>query len=204
MVFCSVCGSNHKAMRYKDKGIYCNKHRIQLIRFGKIFDRTVRDRNEIFYRDGYAEIAIYDKNSNIIAFSKISMETVDLVKNFKWRFGTKNYIISQSPKICLHRLIFKLIGIEVPKGHVIDHINRDKLDNRLENLRVVTFSENSHNSKMFSNNTTGYKGIYYNKLKNTYEACIGFRNKRYRKSGFKNILDAVNYRKSLEEQFILD
>ena len=45
-----------------------------------------------------------------------------------------------------HRLIWECFHGVIPTGFVIDHINRDKLDNRLENLRVVTQRENSLNS----------------------------------------------------------
>lgn len=45
-------------------------------------------------------------------------------------------------------------------GEMIDHINRVKLDNRRENLRLADKSLNSINRDLQSNNTTGYKGVY--------------------------------------------
>jgi len=42
----------------------------------------------------------------------------------------------------------------------IDHINRDRRDNRFVNLRDASRSQNAWNSKLFKNNTSGYKGIY--------------------------------------------
>lgn len=57
--------------------------------------------------------------------------------------------------ISMHRLI-----MNTPDGMDTDHINRDKLDNRRENLRVCTTSQNTANSKKQSVNTSGFKGVF--------------------------------------------
>ena len=44
----------------------------------------------------------------------------------------------------------------------IDHINRDKLDNRLHNLRVCTDSTNAMNQKIRADNNSGHKGVHFN------------------------------------------
>lgn len=57
-------------------------------------------------------------------------------------------------------------------GRVIDHINRNKLDNRKENLRYATRAENAINSKK-SNSATGVRGVYVdNRKKKKYLARI--------------------------------
>lgn len=43
------------------------------------------------------------------------------------------------------RIICALMGVSIPKGHLVDHINHDIWDNRWCNLRVVTASQNQHN-----------------------------------------------------------
>jgi hypothetical protein len=60
----------------------------------------------------------------------------------------------------LHRFIMNL---ENGNGLVVDHINGDRLDNRKSNLRVCTGAENTMNRKLPTNNTSGYKGVYYRK-----------------------------------------
>lgn len=61
-----------------------------------------------------------------------------------------------------------------PEGYQVDHINRDKLDNRKNNLRIVTVAQNGANKDLMSNNTSGYKGVYWNKANNKWHARIKF------------------------------
>jgi len=60
-----------------------------------------------------------------------------------------------------HRIAFLISNKYMPK--YIDHINSIKTDNRLSNLRECTFSENSCNKGRQKRNTSGYKGVYWNK-----------------------------------------
>ena len=57
-----------------------------------------------------------------------------------------------------HRLAWYLHYGEWPSA-MIDHINGDRKDNRIANLRLANQSQNSANAKRYSNNSTGYKGV---------------------------------------------
>lgn len=61
-----------------------------------------------------------------------------------------------------HRLAWLHEHGEFPDGF-IDHINRDKLDNRISNLRVVTSKQNNENSLARRTNKSGYRGVSYTK-----------------------------------------
>lgn len=52
-----------------------------------------------------------------------------------------------------HRLVYQMFVGEIPNGYVIDHINGNRSDNRLENLRCITQSENMYNAQK-----NGHKG----------------------------------------------
>lgn len=60
----------------------------------------------------------------------------------------------------------------------IDHVNGDRLDNRIENLRLATKSQNAANSKRQSNNTSGIKGVSYNAERSCWQAGICLNKKR--------------------------
>jgi len=72
----------------------------------------------------------------------------------------------------LHRTIMK-----APHGLHVDHINGNKRDNRRENLRLYTPTQNQWNNGRRSHNTSGYKGVYFCKFTNRWRAEIRFHNK---------------------------
>ena len=79
--------------------------------------------------------------------------------------------VSISNKIYLeHRIIWIYFNGLIPKGMFIDHINQNKKDNSIENLRLCTQSENQYNRGAYKNNTSGFKGVSFNKALNKYSA----------------------------------
>ena len=70
-----------------------------------------------------------------------------------------------------HRLIWMYVYGEMPNG-MLDHINRIKSDNRIENLRIVSFSENRQNIGKLSNNKSGFKGVWFHKVNKNWCASI--------------------------------
>lgn len=70
-----------------------------------------------------------------------------------------------------HRVIWALHYGEWPAGE-IDHINRDRADNRIANLRITTRSENVCNTGLRSTNTSGYPGVSWHRGKGRWRAAI--------------------------------
>ena len=67
-----------------------------------------------------------------------------------------------------HRLIWVYFNGEIPDGMIIDHIDMDKTNNKIENLRLVTYSQNAR--RMRTKKTV--RGVYYNKALNLWCARI--------------------------------
>ena len=89
-----------------------------------------------------------------------------------------------------HRLAWLYTYGEWPKGH-IDHINRVPSDNRLVNLRLANHSVNAINTGLRTTNTSGHKGITWNKKANKWLAQIVV-NYKYKYLGiYSNLDDAV-------------
>ena len=89
--------------------------------------------------------------------------------------------------ILMHRLI-----MGEPKGMMIDHINGDKLDNRKENLRICTNSENMMNQKTYRRNVTSkYKGVHWCKKDKKWKAQIEKNGKGLYLGSFENEINAA-------------
>ena len=66
---------------------------------------------------------------------------------------------------------------DIPKGMCVDHINRNTLDNSIKNLRLATLGQNSRNTTIQSNNSSGTKGIYWKKANNKWYARLALNGK---------------------------
>jgi hypothetical protein len=77
----------------------------------------------------------------------------------------------------VHRLVWTYHGND--PVDFIDHINGDVLDNRIENLRAATHSQNCMNTRLRSDNTSGIKGVRWSKLKQKWIGTVGINYKNY-------------------------
>jgi hypothetical protein len=79
----------------------------------------------------------------------------------------------------MHReILSRKVGLKLFSSQFCDHVNSNGLDNRRCNLRVATKMQNNQNMRKSSHNTSGYKGVSYNKERNCWEAYIHMNNKK--------------------------
>jgi len=95
----------------------------------------------------------------------IDEEFLPLMLNKKWYVMPTLYVKSMERRedgkmenCLLHRAI-----LGAKSGEIVDHINGNKLDNRIQNLRICTTLENIRNSKKPSNTKSQHKGVYLRK-----------------------------------------
>ncbi len=185
---CTVEGCDNK---HYAKG-YCEKHYTQIRRYGRTFNIDF-DTNEIIEYEDYAEIILYNKQRNEVARALIDIECIDLIKQYKWHLRTDGYV-STGNNIYIHRLL-----MNPPKDMEIDHINRNKLDNRRENLRICTQQQNLQNKGILKNNTSGYTGVY--KRNNKWCARININKKQINLGTFDTFEEAKQARIKAEIEY---
>lgn len=141
------------------------------------------------------------KLSNSESFMRCDKASWMIMRNFYWYKNSNNYAASNLHNSRKH-LVYHRELMECPKDMMRDHINKDRLDNRYENLRVVSPETNSQNLSLRKDNTTGYTGVsYHQKDAKKYRAEINTKENGYVSKSFDTLEEAVDYRKILESMY---
>jgi hypothetical protein len=123
------------------------------------------------------------KNNPLHKLIKLDKEDRHLLKEHSWTLNNTGYPYALiRPK---HTLIHHLI-LSKKNGFVIDHINRNPLDNRRCNLRYATDSQNAINRKISVKNKSGYRGVYWKKESKIWVSAIVKNGKRIFLGSFSN------------------
>ncbi len=149
---------------------------------------------------------IKEEFKQIEGYENYSISNLGNVKNdktdriLKQKFSTNGYKIVQLYKNgkastnSIHRLIAQAYIPNPDHKQCVDHINNDRTDNRLENLRYATKQENSRNCSISKNNTSGTKGVNWNKRDKKWSARITIDGIKIHIGRFDNKEDAINAR----------
>jgi len=173
------CGCIQKetaSMLGKNKKLY-NKYKIIK---NNVVEMVASNVNEKFYID-------------LLDFNKIKKHT--------WRKNNWGYICTtviennKKKSVFLHRLI-----MDFP-DKIIDHIDRNPLNNKRSNLRLVTRKQNQHNFSKSYDNTSGYIGVCKCEDKIKWRARIVANGKEYRLGRFENKEEAIMARLKAELKY---
>jgi len=122
------------------------------------------------------------------------------IKNYCWYIDSEGYVCASiensNEKIKMHRLI-----MNCTEEMVVDHIYHHRYDNRKDKLRICNKQENSCNSELSTNNTSGVIGVHWHKRDQEWRAAIGYKNKLYCLGGYTNKIDAIKARLRAERKF---
>ncbi len=123
---------------------------------------------ELFYRKTY---------NNMMAGRKAGSKKGNAVGYYTLSVNYKVYTI--------HRLVFLMHHGYLPA--TIDHIDGNKLNNKIENLRPVTRSQNGHNMKLMPSNISGSKGVSWYSPYKKWRATININYKQHHLGYFSNV-----------------
>lgn len=102
-----------------------------------------------------------------------------------------------------HRLIFMMFHGYMPR--IVDHADGNPSNNKIENLREASHMQNMWNSKTPNTNTSGFKGVYFNKKTKKWVAQCFYNNKHIHLGSYSDIHDAAeavkNYREAHQGVF---
>jgi len=190
---CSVenCNRKHYGLGY------CQKHYQQILKYGTILERNSKDPNEIIIEKQICRMKLYNNLCEEIAETEFDLKYKEQIEKFKW-FLKDGYVEcnwcnenNKWQKMKLHQAIIYLSGQIIENNQEIDHKDTNRLNNLEDNLRICTKAQNSHNQKIKSNNTSGYKGVTFHKRNKKYQAQIVINNKQKHLGTFKEIEDAA-------------
>lgn len=176
---CAYCGTNIERSK---RDFYRAKHHFCCVAHKALFQQ--KD-NNIYLSSDLPNVAILEvqgveflidiKDAIIVGCVKWGLKYDKTINNYYARAWTRGNFKNRK-QILLHRFI-----MNCPDDKEVDHINKNTLDNRRENLRCVEQISNAQNKGFYSNNKSGYKYIYWNKTNKTYVCEI----KRYKQIIFR-------------------
>ena len=148
--------------------------------------------NNYYKEDNYYRGVLNDGST-----FKVDIEDLEIAQKYYWIKDVNGYIVTTTTRkrknaYRLHRLI-----MNAPDELVVDHINHDRSDNRKQNLRLCTLSQNAMNTRDDPKRSLP-NGICIDKKTGFYVAQITKNYKNIRLGRYKNLSDAVAARKKAE------
>ena len=139
-----------------------------------------------YYQDGFL---VWKKSFGTIKVGK----RVESISN-------RGYVVVQVAKkrYLAHRIIWLLLNGRMPT--MIDHVDGNKRNNLIENLREVDNTLNHWNEKKRSTNKSGHKGVWWHKQSNRWEASCRVNKKQITVGRYERIEDAVEAIRKFREQ----
>lgn len=129
----------------------------------------------------------------------VDKSLINLIKNKRWSLNSDGYVVSRvdGELKYLHHLVVNFEGSK-DNLYVVDHIDRNKLNNRRSNLRIIEKHKNHVNHNGYKNNKSGFTGVTFDKERNKWKVLIHINKKQKLIGRFDDINDAITARLNAE------
>ena len=154
--------------------------------------------NKIILKKDHAELIIYSADKKKKFVSLIDLEDVPIVEKHSWCIRSGGYVgrVENKELILLHRLL-----VHCPKEKIVDHVNKNKIDNRKVNLRICNYRENLRNSIVKSNNSSSVTGVGIETKSKKWRARICVNYKPISLGFYNDKNDAIKARLKAEKMY---
>lgn len=143
------------------------------------------------------QIPLVNRHGTVLAYALVD-DTDSALAQHRWLRDTHGYAYryernseGRQVRIMMHR---EILGLprhpRSAKSLYVDHINRNFLDNRKANLRLVTHAQNMQNRKKHKNGRSPYRGVQWDTSKNRWRGEIKINGKRVWSKRFKDVHQA--------------
>lgn len=145
----------------------------------------------VHQNDGTALLELHRRDGSVSGYAVIDEVDAERLGQRRWFLTKKGYAARalRRGKTCLlHR---EVLGISDWDGLQGDHIDRDKLNNRRSNLRVLTNAENEQNVPSYRGSSSKYRGVSWDRQYGNWAARVGLKGKVYRLGRFSSEEEAA-------------
>jgi hypothetical protein len=159
-------------------------------------------RPAVIQEDGLtAALPLCARDASVVAYALIDATDAAWASQWRWHLDPSGYALRNEwtdgrrcRGIRLHREIMGLPRED--DGRTVDHIDRDRLNNRKENLRIVTYAENGQNVTPSAGCSSVYRGVCWIKARRKWSAYVTVKGKRQHLGYFASEVDASEVAKA--------
>lgn len=179
---------------------YCKRHYQQILKFGKLLDRTKYDPNEIIVDGSFCRMKLYDIDCNEIAETIFEYQFINYFSPYKWHLNNCGYVKCSyldenmnRRSMLMHRAImFIKNNFELHDFIDIDHKDENPLHNVSSNLRICNASQNGMNrGKQTGIYSSEYVGVCWQKYYQKWVSYIVIYGKQINLGYFDDETDAA-------------
>lgn len=208
---CEVCGRETNRIYRLYGYVVCSKHMHQVLKYGHPLDnnpRTNTDLNDYYIQGQNAIFNLYNQKNEKIGEFIVDLDDIEKIKYKKWRLNHGHVITglpySKDLKKKARDISHIIMDISPEEDYkVVDHIDGNPYNNKKNNLRICTQTENTLNKAIPSNNTSGFMGVWYDKRRGTWNPEIRKGYKRWHLKRYYTLEEAV-YARMVAEEFLFE